>query len=121
MAGLTLLAQDLPLVLGLAVMAAEAVRQGGLPQLGSLRIVRERLAVEGHVPPRDDDRVALDRLVVHYARVAGRAAFALSTLGESLHVLAMAHDQANILDRRRQVPDRDFRDAEDGPVTAQAD
>ena len=67
MAGLTFAIHDLALMFGFAVMTAEAVVEGFGPEIRSFRMVRvPRFRVGGHVPPRYDDGIALDRLFVHH-------------------------------------------------------
>ena len=121
MARFALSAQHLSVVLGGVVMTAKTVRHRALVQYRTLRMLRFPWPTIGrHVPARDDDRIALDGLFVDDRRMTGRAALALASRAERLHVFAMAHDQADVFDRRREVPDGDFGDAQNVAMAAQA-
>jgi hypothetical protein len=110
MTGLTLAADDCSLVFRLIVMASEAIGDGALPQSGPFRIVgKPGLVVGGNVPPRNHDGIAFDRTIMHHAGMARRAALALAAFRKGLHMLPMAHDQSDFLDRRRQISNGDLR------------
>src|SRR5438128_4745226 len=122
-AGETLPAQDLALVLGLSVVAPEAVGLAvGLDHRGlDGRLLRLRNFVHANVPARDHDLIALVGLRVDDSGVAGRAPFALAPLLESLHVLAMGHDQTGLLQGTGEVPLGDPRTAEPVSGAGQTD
>src|SRR2546422_6158067 len=113
MAGEALPVQDLAVVLGLAVMAPETIhRSMGLDHRGlDGCLLCLRNLVQPDVPARDHDFVTLVRLRVDHGGVTSRAPFALAPLLEGLHVLAVGHDQAGLLQRSGQVPLGDLRDA----------
>jgi hypothetical protein len=71
------------------------------------------------MPPWNHNWISFDGLIVHHAGMTCGAPFAFAPLGESLHMLAMAHDQSDILDGRWQIPHGDFRDPQNVPVTTQ--
>ena len=78
-----------------------------------------RPAIGSDVSARYHNRVSLDRLFVNDRRMTGRASLSLPARAEGLHVLAMAHDQADILHWRRQVANGDLRDAQDVAMASQ--
>ena len=122
MASLTLAVQDLSAVFGLAVMTSEAIIKGSRAKVGPFRIVRiPRLRIGGDMAPRYNDGIALDRTIVHDARVAGGAALRLPAQAERLHMLPMAHDQSHVFHRLREVPRRNFRSAKDVLMTPETD
>ena len=105
-------AQYFPFVLRFAVMTTETVRHGGSAECGAFRMIGiMRLAVFRHMATRNDDRVSLDRFLMHDAGMAGGAALFLSALEKRIHVLAVTHDQPDLLHRRRQITRRHFRHA----------
>ena len=121
MARLATFAENLIFVLRLPIMAAEAVGHRGAAKPCPLRMVGIiGMTIFRHVASRHDDGVAFDRLLVHDARMAGRTSFPFAPRGKRRHVLSMAHDQADILQRRRQVTRRDLGHAQDGLMAADA-
>ena len=98
MARLATFAEDLIFVLRLPIMAVEAVGHRGATKPCPFRMVGIiGMTIFRHVASRHDDRVAFDGLLVYDARMAGRTAFALTAGGKRLHVLSMAHNQADII------------------------
>src|SRR5262249_54717945 len=96
-------------MLRFAVMAAETIVQGSRVQIGSFRIVRmPRLVVRGHMPSWNDDRIALNRLIVHDTGMARRTTLILAPGSKRFHVLSMTHDQSHLLDRSGQISRRHF-------------
>ena len=98
---------------GFAVMTAKAIVEGPGAEIRSFRVVRiPRLRISRHMSPRQHHGIALDWPIVHNTRMTGRAALPLMTRAEGLYMLSVAHDQTDVPDRRRQVPWRHFRCAE---------
>ena len=93
MARLATFAEDLIFVLRLPIMAVEAVGHRGATKPCPFRMVGIiGMTIFRHVASRHDDRV-----LVYDARMAGRTAFALTAGDKRLHVLSMAHNQADII------------------------
>src|SRR6266545_2434050 len=96
MTRLALFAEDFALVLGLAIMTAKAVRRAFFPQDTVLWMIGiERLAVHRDMAAWQHDGIALDRRLVHHARMARGAALSLSALPERVHMFPVAHDQSD--------------------------
>ena len=103
-AGLTFTIHDPALVLRSTVMAAEAVLESPSAEIGAFRIIGiPRFRVGRYVTSRHDDRIPLDRMIVHDARMAGRTTLPLTACVKCFHVLSVTHDQADILDGRGKV------------------
>ena len=81
-------------------MAAKTVVEGSGPKSGSFWMGGiPRLAVGRYMATWDHNGIALDWFIVYDTGMAGCTAFSLSTNGECLHMLPMAHDQPHILHR----------------------
>jgi hypothetical protein len=122
MAGLALSVEHPALMLGFSVMATETVVERSRPKIRPLRIIgMPRLAVGRNVSAWNDDRISLNRLVMHHTGVTRRTSFSVAPNPKGLHVFPMAHDKPDVFDRRRQVTGRNLGDTQDVPVTTEAD
>jgi hypothetical protein len=102
-------------------MATEAIVESPRPEVRPFRILRvPRLVVCGNMSTRQDDGISFDRLIVYDSRMTGRATLFLTAGAERLHMLAVTHDEAHVLDRNRKVAGCDFRRAKDMLMTTQA-
>lgn len=81
-------------------MTSKTVVEGSGAQGGSFRMGGiPGLAVGRYMATRDHDGIAFDWCIVYDTGMTGRTAFSLSTNGECLHMLPMAHDQPHIVHR----------------------
>jgi hypothetical protein len=120
-AGLAFSVQNSTLVLGLPVMATEAIVESPRPEVRPFGILRmPRLVVCGNMSTRQDDGISFNRLIVYDSRMTGRATLFLAADAEGLHMLAMTHDEAHIFYRNRKIAGCDFRRAKDMLMTTQA-
>src|SRR5262249_3781256 len=98
------------------------VTESSCTKIGSLGMSRvPGLAVGGYMAAWNDDGIALDRFIMHYAGMAGGTPFLLSTSLERLHVLTMAHDQTHLFHRRREIARRHLGHAKDMTMATETD
>src|SRR5687768_309325 len=120
-AGLAFSVQNSTLVLGLPVMATEAIVESPRPKIRPFRILRmPRLVVCGNMSTRQDDGVSFDRLIVYDSRMTGRATLFLAAGAECFHMLTVTHHKTHIFHRDRKIAGCDFRGAKDMLMTTQA-
>ena len=77
------------------------------------------LLVRRYMASGEHDGIAFDGLLVDYAGMAGGATLGHPALRKRFHMFPMAHDQSHFLDRRGQVPLRNFGCPQDMPMTAE--
>src|SRR5215510_10445965 len=105
-----------------AVMATETVVEGSRAQRGSFRIVRvPGLVVCRYMPSWDDDRIALNRLIMHHTSMTRRTTFILASCSKRLHMLSMAHNQPHVFDWSGQISRCHLGCSKDMLVTTQTD